>query len=254
MLVIISPAKSLREAPSKSAMHSQPDFIEKSERVAKKLKSLSRKKLSSLMSISSTLADQNYQRFQEFTPEHTIENSQPAVLTFDGDVYKGLESENWNTSTQKYAQDHLRILSGLYGLLRPYDLIQPYRLEMGTKINVGRKKNLYEFWKTDVTQRLLDAIEEGGHSILLNLASDEYYKALDSKKIPIPIIKANFKEWRNGEYKFLSYNAKRARGFMTQFVLKNKIETVEQLKSFSEEGYAFNPELSSEQQLIFTKD
>jgi len=253
MLVIISPAKNLRSTDQSMAGSQPPRFLDQSEKLIGKLRRQSRKKLQALMKISPKLAEENYQRYQDFNPIHTSENSKAAIYTFNGDVYQGMEIDTFTKPQIKYTQDHLRILSGLYGLLKPNDLIQPYRLEMGTSIAVGRKKNLYAFWKDTLTEQLNQDIKDSGDKILLNLASDEYWKAIDSSKLDVDIIKANFKEFRNGKYMFLSYDAKRARGMMTKYVLQNKVTTIAQLKKFNTNGYVYNPELSEGNQLIFTK-
>lgn len=253
MLVIISPAKSLKSDLKPSDSTHLPRFLSKSEVIVRKMSKLSKPKLKSLMHISDALAVENQARFQQFNADHDQDNSRPAVELFDGDVYKGMEVDGWNKTTHRYAQEHLRILSGLYGLLTPQDLIQPYRLEMGTKIGFGRKKNLYEFWRPDITQTLIHDMNQTKNQVLLNLASDEYWKAVDAKSLPFPVIKANFKAERDGKIKFISFDAKRARGMMAKWVFDHKIQKVEQLKAFNVANYTYREELSTEKELIFVR-
>ena len=205
------------------------------------------------MGISKPLAQINAERFASFSTEVTSENSKQALLTFKGDVYRGMQIDEFSDDDLNYAQDHLRILSGLYGLLRPLDRIQAYRLEMGTKIKLGRKNNLYQYWGNKITDRLNEDIEAGDHSVVLNLASKEYYGALQTEDIKAKVVHVHFKEYRNGELKFLSFNAKKARGMMASYIIKNKINQIEKVIEFDTEEYAFDPSLSSEFDLTFTR-
>ena len=254
MIAVLSPAKSLEDNPKQFVTSSQPRLIDKSQLLINKLQKVSVVKLRKLMNISAPLALLNKRRYLDFDPNHSKENSHNAVFTFIGDVYRGLDASSFSDEELLEAQDHIRILSGLYGLLRPLDLIQPYRLEMGTSLPVRRKKNLYDFWGDDLANLLNEDALKSNSQYILNLASDEYWKAVNEKKLTLPVIKANFKEWRNGQYKFLSFNAKKARGLMAQYVVKNKIVDIEGLKGFNLEDYHYNEDLSTEKSLIFTRE
>ena len=207
-----------------------------------------------LMSISEDLAKLNQTRYREWTSDLEEGETKTAIHAFNGEVYVGLKAESFTTDDLIYAQQHLGILSGLHGILRPLDLIKPYRLEMGTKLPVGRHKNLYQFWTEEVTARIKSQLTEHDEKVLINLASDEYFKAIDAKKLGHQIIKPVFKEMKNGQYKVLSFLAKKARGMMAAYVLKHRIEAVEELKNFCEEDYAYNSELSTDSEWIFTRD
>lgn len=254
MITILSPAKNLNEETPSIKNPTIPRLLEKTEMLISKLKTYSRPKLMELMKISQQLATLNHQRYRQFTMEHTRDNATPAIYTFNGDVYRGLEVETLSEPAIKYARQHLRILSGLYGVLRPQDLIQPYRLEMGTKLPVRRKKDLYQFWGNDLTELINEDIKKSGSSHVINLASDEYWSALDEKALLAPVIKVNFYEWRKGQYRFLSFNAKRARGSMTRYILENEVKDIYTLKGFDRDDYHFNEDLSDENTLIFTRE
>lgn len=254
MIVVLSPAKNLDESPVDLATTSQPRFLEKSETLNNKLKTLSTPKLKQLMGISQELALVNKQRYLDFEVDHNATNSKPAAFMFMGDVYRGLDVASFDQKELDFAQSHVRILSGLYGLLRPMDLIQPYRLEMGTKLPIRRKKNLYEFWGSSLTDQLNEDVSHSGSRLIVNLASDEYWKSIKENELSVPVLKVNFREWRNGEYKFLSFNAKRARGLMTNYIVKHGINNVEGIKGFDVEDYHFNEELSSSSSFIFTRE
>jgi uncharacterized protein len=252
MITIISPAKSMDvETPSSSDIYSLPDFLPKSETLVKKLKKYSPKQLSGLMGISMNLAQLNYDRFQEWNMDFLPQNSKQAIFAFHGEVYSGIEATNFTPDDLDYAQKHLRILSGLYGLLRPLDLIMAYRLEMGTKISINKTKNLYEFWKHEITTRLKEEIPE--NSTVINLASQEYFKVIDTPKLGAKIITPIFKEEKNGEFKIISTYAKKARGEMTAFVMKNKITDPEEIKHFDASGYYYNDRLSTPNAYVFTR-
>lgn len=254
MLIVVSPAKSLYDhCPVQFEPFSQVDFLPEAEKVVSVLKKKKPAQLAGLMGISPKLAELNYQRFQAWEPPFTPENSWQAVLMFNGDVYQGLKAETFTASEFETAQQQLRILSGVYGLLKPLDLIQPYRLEMGTNVSVARKKNLYEFWKTRITGKLNQEFSETGKKVLVNLASNEYFGAIDTKKLKARIITPAFKEHKNGQYQMVSFFAKRARGLMSRFIIQNRISNPEEMKAFDMEGYYFNNELSNGDSWVFTR-
>lgn len=253
MLIVISPAKTLdfeSELVTESA--SQPLFLDQSEYLVEKLKKFSSKKLQELFKVSPELADLNRQRFLEWSRPFHAGNSRQAVLAFKGEVYRGLNAENFTEPDFEFAEKHLYILSGLYGILRPLDLIQPYRLEMGTSWAITPKtKNLYAYWSDLVTKTINEAPVEGP---LINLASNEYFKAIDTKKLEREVITMQFKDFKNGEYKALMTYAKNARGLMARYIIRNQITAVEDLKGFDRQGYTYNTQLSSEKDLVFTRD
>ncbi len=254
MLIIISPAKSLdfKTEPA-TQEYTIPEFLDESEKLVFKLRKMSAKKLSKLMNISADLGNLNYERYQTWHLPFTPENAKQAVLAFNGDVYTGLDSPTLSEEKLNLAQQKLRILSGLYGVLKPLDLMQPYRLEMGTKFGVGRAKDLYSFWGDKITKKIQEAINESGTKILVNLASNEYYKSIDTKKMDAEIVTPAFKDMKNGEYKMISFFAKKARGLMTRFILENNIENASDLQAFDAEGYVFNPRLSKPGKPVFTR-
>jgi len=254
MIIVISPAKSLYEkAPVLIDKYSSADFLPEAEKIVLVLKKKQPAQLSKLMDISAKLADLNYQRFQEWALPFSPENAWQAVLMFNGDVYQGLKAETFSEEEFETAQQHLRILSGVYGLLKPLDLIQPYRLEMGTNISIARKKNLYEFWKTKITATLNQELAESGQKELINLASNEYFSAIDTKKIKARIITPAFKEYKDGQYQMVSFFAKKARGLMSRFIIQNQITDPEEMKAFDLDGYYFNNQLSKGDQWVFTR-
>ncbi|MCF1191342.1 peroxide stress protein YaaA [Mangrovimonas sp. AS39] len=252
MKLVLSPAKSLDyESQLPTNKHTEACFLKEADRLNKLLKKKSAKSLSKLMHISDSLGQLNYERNQEWELPFTPENSRPAVYAFNGDVYRGLDAYEISLDKLDRVQNTVRILSGLYGVLKPLDLIQPYRLEMGTKMPVGKNKNLYEFWKKKVTQALNEELEDD--ELFLNLASNEYYKAIDSKALKVPVITATFKEFKGGEYKNIAIFAKLARGLMARYIIETNAQTVEDLKGFNYEGYGFSEELSSKTELVFTR-
>lgn len=252
MKIIISPAKSLDfETQPKVKEYTQPRFLEESEKLNKKLKTLSRKKLSELMNISDDLASLNYDRNQDWNIPFNPENSKQAIYSFTGEVFRGIDAMTIDEDKVEVLQDKLRILSGLYGLLKPLDLIQPYRLEMGTKLKVGRKENLYQFWGNSLAESLNAELKD--NELLINLASTEYFKALPKKALKVPMITPVFKDFKNGQYKTIMTFAKKARGLMVRYIIDNDVETLEQLKGFDTEGYQYTEEMSSEQELVFTR-
>ena len=252
MKLVLSPAKSLNfESPLPTTQYTESGFLSKSERINKLLKSKSAKSLSKLMSISDALGQLNHQRNQDWQLPFTTDNARPAVYAFNGDVYRGLDAYTIPEDKIEVLQNTVRILSGLYGLLKPTDLMQPYRLEMGTKFPVGANKNLYEFWKKDITNALNEELEDD--ELFLNLASNEYFKAIDTKALKVPVITANFKEFKNGQYKMISFFAKAARGMMARFIVDTNAKTIDDLKGFNYGGYNFSEPMSREKELIFIR-
>lgn len=254
MLIVISPAKSLDfESKALTSVFTIPEMLDSSEKLIGRLKKLNPKQISKLMGISADLGELNFQRFQSWNLPFTPENAKQAVLAFNGDVYQGLDAASLPEERLILAQTRLRILSGLYGVLKPLDLIQPYRLEMGTKLNYYRSKNLYEFWNPAITKKIKEALSESGSNVLVNLASNEYFKSIDKKKLKAEIITPDFKDMQNGEYKMVSFFAKKARGLMTRFILENNISEVADLQAFDSGGYNFNPRLSKPGNPVFTR-
>lgn len=246
MKIVISPAKSLdlsSELPTSKA--TQAVFLEKAKQLNEAIKTKKPSELASLMSISDNLAELNWQRNQDWKLPFTAQNARPAVYTFNGDVYNGLDAYTLDDEKIENMQNSLRILSGLYGLLKPLDLIQPYRLEMGTKFGTNGAKNLYEFWKESITNQLNNELQED--ELFVNLASNEYFKAIDSKKLKTNIITPVFKDWKNDKLKVISFYAKKARGSMSRFLIENNIESIAQLKTFATDGYAFSEEFTEKE-------
>lgn len=255
MLAIISPAKTLDfETSIEDFAFSQPQLTAYSQQLIEVCRQFRPAEVASLMSISDKLASLNVARFAEWQPTHNTKNAKAALFAFKGDVYTGLAAETLSKSQVEYAQHHLRILSGLYGLLRPLDLMQPYRLEMGTKLTNPKGKDLYAFWGDIITQHLQQAIDEQGDNILVNLASDEYFNAVKSTKLQARIVKPIFLDQKNGKYKIISFYAKKARGMMVRFMLDQQPTDTEQLKSFNYGGYWFDEQQSSETELVFKRE
>lgn len=254
MLIVISPAKNLYDrCPVSLEKYSQADFLPEAEKIVSVLKKKKPVQIAKLMDISPKLAELNFRRFQEWNLPFSPENAWQSVLMFNGDVYHGLKAETFTPEEFDIAQQILRILSGVYGLLKPLDLIQPYRLEMGTDLAIARKKNLYEFWKTKITAKLNEELKETDQKTLINLASVEYFGAIDTKKLKARIITPSFKEHKDGQYQMVSFFAKRARGLMSRFIIRNQITDPEELKAFDSEGYYFNNQLSKEDNFVFTR-
>ena len=252
MKIVVSPAKTLDyETPVPVSQYSLPRFSQETEVLNEVLKKKSPKKLSDLMSISKALAELNRERNLTRTNEYTPENSRQAVFAFKGDVYLGLDAYGLNEEKILQLNDKLRILSGLYGLLKPLDLIQPYRLEMGTALKVGRKPNLYKFWDKKITEALNEELEEG--EPFINLASQEYFGAVKPELLKSPVITPLFKDYKDGELKIISFFAKKARGLMTRFAIDKSIDKAEDLKTFNYEGYEFDDKLSSEFEWVFVR-
>ena len=254
MLVVISPAKKLSVEGKKPDWFTAPQFVEHSEKLIKELRKYSPKKLQKLMSISDDLAQLNVERYQQWTANHDTENTKQALFTFTGEVYAGLNATSFKKNELEYAQQHLRILSGLYGVLKPMDAIHAYRLEMGTKLKIGRKSNLYEFWGDTIVNEINNTLKGNDDKVLVNLASNEYFKAINKKKLAAPIITPVFKDFSNGQYKTVMVYAKKARGAMAAFILKNKLKTIEELTAFDTDGYLFNEEASSPKELVFLRN
>jgi cytoplasmic iron level regulating protein YaaA (DUF328/UPF0246 family) len=252
MKIVISPAKSLnfeKELPTKK--YSEALFLKEARQVHTVLKHKKPAELAELMHISEKLADLNWQRNQDWKTPFTAENARPAIFTFDGDVYTGLDSYSIPIEKLDALQDRLRILSGLYGLLKPLDLIQAYRLEMGTKLPIGESKNLYEFWKTTLTKALNKELEKD--ELFINLASTEYFSAIDVKALKVPVITPEFKDYKNGKLKIISFFAKKARGLMVRYIIDTNAQTIDDLKGFDYEGYQFDANLSKGNHLVFTR-
>lgn len=253
MKILISPAKKLNyDEESYLIAPSEIQFPEESQKLINKLKKLKPKAISELMHLSQNLADLNFERYQKWGLPFTEKNAKPAAFAFDGEVYTGLDIRSFNNKELAFAQDNLMILSGLYGILRPLDNMMPYRLEMGTSFAYSAtKKNLYQYWSKTLTKTLLGNINK--EEVLVNLASKEYSKVIDLKSVENRIITPVFKERKDDNYKVVMVYAKKARGAMTRFLLKNNIQTVEEVKSFDIDGYSFNSNLSTESEFIFTR-
>ncbi len=254
MLSVISPAKTLDfETPATTSLYTQPGHLERSQALIEILRDYSPQQLSELMGISDKLAGLNAARFAEWHTPFTPDNAKPAAQAFQGDVYTGLEADTFSDDDNAFAQEHLRILSGLYGLLRPLDLIQPYRLEMGTKLENPAGKDLYAFWKAALTVELDRAVEKSGTPVLVNLASNEYFKAIDTKRLEARVITPVFKDEKNGKLKIISFYAKKARGLMAAWMIRERLDDPEGLKDFDVAGYAHNAALSEGDTLVFTR-
>jgi len=254
MLIVVSPAKTLDyETPAKTSITTVPDFLNDSQELINRLRRFSSLDIAELMKVSKKIADLNFERYEAWNKKFTTKNAKQAVLAFKGDVYTGLDAESFTAKDFKYAQAHFRILSGLYGLLRPLDLMQPYRLEMGTRLETDRGKNLYEFWGSTITEGLNQQLKKIKSSYLINLASNEYFKSVKPKQLKAEIITPEFKEYKNGDYKMIGIYAKKARGMLSRYIIKNQLADPEGIKSFSDEGYKFNKSLSKGNKLVFTR-
>ncbi len=254
MIALLSPAKKMEFSPIPADLPAtQPIFLDQSEKLIHKLQTLSRKKIAELMDLSANLADLNYNRYQNWVVPFTKEEALQAIYAFRGDVYIGFDADTMNKRDVDFAQQHIRILSGLHGVLRPMDLILPHRLEMGTRLAVARKKNLYEFWKKEVAMALQTALETEGSGILLNLASQEYFKVVDTKQLKCRIIQFSFLENKNGQLKTISLFAKQARGAMARYIVDHQIKDPELLKGFDRNGYSFYAAKSDENHLCFVR-
>ncbi len=254
MIAILSPAKTLDfDTPCIIKNYTRPNLIDDSQILINELKKLNSDNLSKLMKISSKLGSLNYERYKNWTKEFTLNNSKQSIFCFRGGVYKGLDVDSLSDKDLMYSQDSIRILSGLHGILRPFDLIMPYRLEMGTKLKNSRGKNLYDFWGDSVTNLLNKSLEENNSDFLLNLASNEYFSVLNPKKIKTTLINVKFLDKKKNDYKIISFFAKKARGTMAAFLIKNKVKDIDKLKDFSGMGYSYEPKRSSSDTLTFIR-
>ena len=255
MLALISPAKTLDyESALPTDAHTLPRLLEHSQELIDVSRKLSAADLSNLMSVSEKIAKLNVARFNDWQSEFNFSNARQALFAFKGDVYTGLNAYDLNDQHIEFAQNHLRMLSGLYGLLRPLDLMMPYRLEMGTKLQNPRGHNLYQFWGDRITSLINDDLEQANSELLVNIASDEYYKSVIERKIKAEIIKPVFLDQKNGKYKVISFYAKKARGLMARYIIENQLSKVEDLKSFNSDGYYFDANSSLQGELVFKRD
>lgn len=254
MLIVLSPAKSLDyKTPVKVKASSLPEFVSESAKLIADLKKLSPQEVADLMGLSDQLAALNVGRYRDWSKKFTDANSKPAIYAFDGDVYEGFDVKTLNPKAVDFAQDHLRILSGLYGSLRPLDLMQPYRLEMGTSFKNARGKDLYAFWGERVTDSLKKVLEQQKKPVLLNLASEEYFKVLQAKNLDCPVISPVFQDGKDGKYKIISFYAKRARGLMARYVVENRITDPADLKGFNLDGYKYIASESKPEKPLFRR-
>ena len=254
MLLLLSPAKKLDyDSPLGTNLHTEPLFVDEAKGLIDVLRQKSKSDVAKLMSLSESLAELNVQRYEQWTPTFTQQNARPAVLAFNGDVYEGLDAASLSEAQLKWAQDHVAILSGLYGVLRPLDLMQPYRLEMGTKLANPAGKNLYDYWKETIAPYLNKRLSEDKQPVVVNLASEEYFKSVDLGALNARVIQCVFQDEKAGNYKIISFYAKRARGLMARYVIENRIDTPEKLTGFNLDGYAYAPEASTEDKLVFRR-
>jgi cytoplasmic iron level regulating protein YaaA (DUF328/UPF0246 family) len=252
MLIVLSPAKSLDlDSPPTTQQATTPRFIERAAELIQVLKPYSPAQVGELMSISDPLAVLNVTRYADWHPDHA--QARQAVMSFDGDVYTGLAARSLDAGALDYVQRRVRILSGLYGVLRPLDRMHPYRLEMGTRLQNPRGKDLYAFWGESVTGALNADVQEAGAGALVNLASEEYFKSVKPKLLEVPVITPVFEDWKNGKYKIISFFAKRARGMMARYAAENRITDPQQLKDFDVDGYAFDAAASKERSWVFRR-
>lgn len=260
MLMLISPAKKMAMATAEAvarkplALHTQADFLDDAEELIKQLRELTPPRVSELMRISDKLGELNFGRYLEWDKNLNIENARQALLAFRGDVYVGIDADSLKQADLKWAQNRLRILSGLYGLLRPLDLIKPYRLEMGTRFANRRGKDLYQFWGGKITEALNKQLATQAHPVVVNLASNEYFKSVHTRHLQAEVVTPVFKDWQGGKYKVISFYAKKARGMMVGYAIRKRIDDVEKLKGFDCEGYNYNPALSSAREWVFSRD
>ena len=254
MLITLSPSKGQDfDTPSPSGIYTAPDQLEDSQLLINEAKKLDIKDVRALMDVSENISILNVERFHTWQMPFTLENAKPALFAFKGDVYSGIQKEKYSDEDLKYAQDHLRILSGLYGALRPMDLIQPYRLEMKTKLKNPRGDNLYQFWGERITEKLNDTLDTHQEKVLVNLASNEYFKSVKPKKLDARLLNISFKETKDGKTRVIAIFAKRARGMMTDFILRNRIERAEDIKDFGAGGYTFLEQQSTENNWVFER-
>lgn len=255
MLIVVSPAKTLDyESPLVTKRHTLPELTEHSKELIAECRKMTPADVANLMKVSDKIAGLNVARFQQWNEEFTLDNARPAILAFKGDVYTGLAAETMTESDFEYAQSHLRMLSGLYGVLRPLDLMQPYRLEMGCKLANPRGSNLYQFWGDVITDKLNQAMADQGDNILVNLASNEYFKSVQKKRLDGSIVTPVFKDCKNGQYKVISFFAKKARGMMARYIIDNQVNSIEELTKFTVAGYYFVESESTATELVFKRD
>ena len=254
MFFLLSPAKSLDyETPLGDVPHTQPQFKAQSQALIEVLRTQSPQQIASLMDLSDALSALNVARYAAWSPRSTLRNARPAVLAFNGDVYEGLQARTLPVAALEWAQQHMAILSGLYGVLRPLDLLQPYRLEMGTRLATPQGSNLYQFWGSSIAQHLNQRLRADTSPVVVNLASQEYFKAVDRKTLKAPVVECVFEDYKGGAYKVISFHAKRARGLMARYAIEHRITTPEGLKHFDSEGYAHAPEVSGLDRLVFRR-
>lgn len=255
MLALISPAKTLDyQSALPTDTHTLPRLLDQSQQLIDLSRKLSASDIASLMSVSEKIANLNAERFRDWNADFSFANARQAILAFKGDVYTGLDAYSLSQDDLNFAQDHLRSLSGLYGLLRPLDLMMPYRLEMGIKLANTRGHNLYEFWGDRITDLINQDLQQSGSTLLVNIASDEYYKSVKEAKIQADIIKPVFLDQKNGKYKVISFYAKKARGLMARYIIQNQLKKMDDLKSFNTDGYYFDAESSLKGELVFKRD
>lgn len=254
MIIVVSPAKNLDFASRYDIQVTQPRLLECTHELITILRKKSVKDIEKLMGISTSLATLNVQRYHDFEKDPSVEHNQPAIFAFNGDVYQGLQAPTFDAQKINFAQKHLRILSGLYGLLRPLDLIQPYRLEMSTQLAFDDYKTLYDYWDTKIMNLLLEDLRAQNDNIIVNLASNEYFKSVNKKEFPADVIDVEFKDFKNDHYKIISFFAKKARGMMSKYIVDHEISDPEDLKRFDSGGYYFDPEASSAQKIAFKRD
>lgn len=254
MLILISPAKTLDyETPAKIKRFTVPGFLEDSEVLVDILKKYSKSDIAKFMSVSEKIAELNVERFKTWNKNFTPENAKQAMLAFKGDVYSGLDAESMKSEQFTFAQKHLRILSGLYGVLKPLDLMKPYRLEMGKKLTTEKGQNLYQFWGEKITESLNRDLKKNQTDVLLNLASNEYFKSVKPKLLKADIITPVFKDYKNGNYKIISFYAKKARGLLSRYIIDSRLTSVDDIKQFDWEGYRFNEKLTEANTWVFTR-
>lgn len=255
MLTVLSPAKTLDyETPPRTRKATQPQFLQLAAELVEDARRMSPEDIQSLMGVSENIAALNHARFMNWHPDFTPDNAKQAVLAFKGDVYTGLEAESLDAKALTFAQKHLRILSGLYGLLRPLDLMQPYRLEMGLKFANRGGSNLYEFWGEQITEAVADALKKSGSPVLVNLASNEYFKSIKPARLDAQVVTPVFKDLKNGQYKMISFFAKKARGVMARYIVEQQLNEPEAIKSFTGAGYYYSAKDSSDKQWVFLRD
>ncbi len=255
MIAVLSPAKSLDYSPAPAGVpHTLPGFPAETQEIIRELRKHSAAEIGALMDLSEKLAALNHQRYKDWSPKYTDENAKQALLAFDGDVYKGFDFSAWKRPDYDFAQGRLRLLSGLHGVLRPLDLIQPYRLEMGTALPVKKAAGLYDFWGAKIAKRLNEDLAESGSDVLVNLASGEYFRSVDRKTLKARVVACVFKDGKAGKYKIISFFAKRARGLMADYIIRERVEKPEALKKFTGGGYSWDAASSTADSLVFLRE